>query len=299
MFINIAFIAIAIIALFNPQLDPVFWNDNQMSLGDINFRRLKLLTYEPSYYSLLLAPIAFYYLIKIALKKIDQPVLYFVLLLSPMILSLSFGVILGMILAFALLVVMNAKEVLLRKTNLRFLIPGIVLVCSGLAILWVFFPNNIFFLRITNTLSGKDLSFNGRTFDSFILGIRIACEKSFWWGTGLGQVKLIGLDFFKKFYHYDNFTVDDIGIPNNVADILATFGMVGVIIKLCAEIYFYRITRVATNYYRQSLFLFVFIYQFTGSYIMNIAEYAIWVIAFKQNIFTEFDKPVKHQDREL
>jgi hypothetical protein len=34
----------------------------------------------------------------------------------------------------------------------------------------------------------------------------------------------------------------------------------------------------------------MFIYQFTGSYIYNIAEYAIWLLAFN-NVFEEFDKP--------
>jgi hypothetical protein len=45
---------------------------------------------------------------------------------------------------------------------------------------------------------------------------------------------------------------------------------------------------VWTNYYRLLLFLFVFIYQFTGSFITNVAEYVIWILAFT-NTFHQFD----------
>ncbi|MGZ5135232.1 MAG: hypothetical protein ACXWCG_08785, partial [Flavitalea sp.] len=49
-------------------------------------------------------------------------------------------------------------------------------------------------------------------------------------------------------------------------------------------------TKVWSNYYRLSLFLFIFIYQFTGSYLTNIAEYVIWILAFHPGLFTEFDR---------
>jgi hypothetical protein len=46
---------------------------------------------------------------------------------------------------------------------------------------------------------------------------------------------------------------------------------------------------VYNNYYRFALFVFVFIFQFTGSFITNIAELAIWILAFT-NTFEEFDR---------
>jgi hypothetical protein len=55
-------------------------------------------------------------------------------------------------------------------------------------------------------------------------------------------------------------------------------------------IYGYFKTRVYNNYYRQALFLFIFIYQFTGSNIVSINEYVIWVLAFATTQFHEFDK---------
>ena len=109
-------------------------------------------------------------------------------------------------------------------------------------------------------------------------------------GVGPGQTKSIGLDFFKEFYNYANFTENEIGIPNSLGDTLATFGVVGVIIKLCLEVYFFLKAKVYNNFYRLGLFLFIFIYQFTGSFITNIAEYIIWLMAFSPWLFKEFDK---------
>ncbi len=47
-------------------------------------------------------------------------------------------------------------------------------------------------------------------------------------------------------------------------------------------------TKVWRNYYRLLLFVFVFIYQFTGSFITNIAEYVIWIMVFT-TVFKEYD----------
>jgi hypothetical protein len=35
----------------------------------------------------------------------------------------------------------------------------------------------------------------------------------------------------------------------------------------------------------------MFVYQFTGSFISNIAEYVIWILAFKPDLFPEFQHP--------
>jgi hypothetical protein len=161
----------------------------------------------------------------------------------------------------------------------------------------LFFPDNVIFTRISNVFAGKDTSFKGRTFDSFYLGAEIAREKSLLFGVGPGQVKVLGLDNFINFYHYTNFTMEEVGIPNAVGDTLATFGIVGLLLRFCLEIYFFFSTKVMHNYYRLSLFLFVFIYQFTGSFLVNIAEYVIWLMAFHQGIFEEFDKTAFRSQR--
>ena len=57
---------------------------------------------------------------------------------------------------------------------------------------------------------------------------------------------------------------------------------------MLVEIFFFFQTRVWTNYYRLWLFLFMFIFQFAGSFITNVAEYVIWILAFTK-VFEQFN----------
>ncbi|HET9430639.1 MAG TPA: hypothetical protein VFO70_05650, partial [Chitinophagaceae bacterium] len=77
-----------------------------------------------------------------------------------------------------------------------------------------------------------------------------------------------------------------------MAETLAIFGWVGFWIKLLVELALFYFTKVWTNYYRLLLFFFIFIYQFTGSFITNMAEYVIWILAFT-NVFKQFDSRLK------
>ncbi len=72
------------------------------------------------------------------------------------------------------------------------------------------------------------------------------------------------------------------------AETLAVFGWVGFFLRFVVEIFLFFYTKVWTNYYRLLLFFFMFIYQFTGSFITNVAEYVIWILAFT-NVFNQFD----------
>ena len=65
-----------------------------------------------------------------------------------------------------------------------------------------------------------------------------------------------------------------------MADLLATFGWVGFFSKLLAEIFLFRKTKVKTSSFRLCLFIFMFIYQFVGSFSTNIVEVFFWVAAF-------------------
>src|SRR5829696_4987303 len=100
-------------------------------------------------------------------------------------------------------------------------------------------------------------------------------------------IKVVGLELFNAFYK-NLFTPNQLAIPNNIGDILANYGILGVIIKLSLEIYSFFKTRTYMNYYRLALFLFVFIYQFAGSFITNITEYVLWIMAFYPALFPEF-----------
>ena len=72
------------------------------------------------------------------------------------------------------------------------------------------------------------------------------------------------------------------------AETLAIFGWVGFCVRIFIELSLFFYTKVWKNYYRLLLFLFIFLYQFTGSFITNIAEYVIWIMAFT-NAFPQFD----------
>lgn len=290
LFINIVFVIIALIVLFIPSLVNRFWYANSITEGVESLKRLRMLTYEPSYYSTLFVPIALYYYLKLIVLKLPDPKTVLILLTIPLLLSLSFGVILGLALSLLFTLLYGSRDFFPDK-NLPayFLISGIVLLLL-LVIVSEVFPHNIFVLRIANVFKGKDTSFQGRTFDSFYLGWKIANEKSIYFGCGLGQAKLLGLDIFRNFYNNPQYTLEEVGIPNAVGDTFATFGIIGTFIRLALEVYFFFKTRVSDNYYRLSLFLFIFIYQFTGSFITNIAEYVIWIMAFTPGIFEEFDK---------
>ena len=289
LLLNVAFIIIALIALYIPSLKGRFWYSNEITSG-VETVRLKMLTYEPSYYSILFVPIALYYYLKLVILKLPNPFITFVLLTAPLLLSLSFGVILGLVLALLFTFLLGSRRFFPNKNvPIYIALAGIVFLLL-LILATQLFPNNVFVVRIANALSGRDTSFKGRTFDSFYLGWEIAAKKSLLFGCGFGQTKELGIDLFNNLYSTTSYTVQTVGIPNSLGDTLSTLGIVGLILRLYLEIYFFFKTKVNTNYYRLALFLFIFIYQFTGSFITNIAEYAIWVMAFHQNIFSEFDK---------
>jgi hypothetical protein len=288
--LNFFFIIIALFALYSVTLSQIFWFNNYITAGAATQKRLQMLTYEPSYYSLLLVPIAIYYYLKMMALELPNAKLLFVLVTLPLLLSLSFGVLLGLAFAIIITVIVGIRRFFPDRNFLLYLLIAFIVILVALVVCLEVFPDSILFLRISNVFAGKDTSFKGRTFDSFYLAWQIAKEKSIVFGCGPGQVKLIGLKYFIKFYNNTSFTVEDIGIPNAAADTFATFGVVGLVIRFSLELYFFYATRVYRNYYRLSLFIFIFIYQFTGSFLANIAEYVIWLMAFHQGIFEEFDK---------
>jgi hypothetical protein len=295
--LNFVFFLIAVIGLTIPWLKQLLWTSSYMSYNIEGVYRLRMLTYEPSYYSTLLVPIAVYYYIK-ALRNQLTDWFFIILMVSlPLLLSFSFGVISGMILALAVMLILNLGAFFGKRKAALYILIGTSLLFASLIVAFVFFPDNIFFQRLSNVFEGRDSSFRGRTHDSLFLAWEVAKMKSTIFGVGLGQTKVLGLDLWREFYAF-NFSQDQIAIPNVLGDTLATFGIAGIVIRIGLEIYFFFKSRVFSNYYRLTLFIFAFIYQFTGSYLYNIAEIAIWVLAFT-NIFPEFDKPKKAVEFEL
>ena len=163
----------------------------------------------------------------------------------------------------------------------------LIILIPGLFLMAFIFPENMLFERIQNILSGQDASGKGRTSEAFTIANMLLEKKDHFWGIGIGQVKIIGADTIRSFYMYP-LDYDIISIPNVTAETLAWFGWIGLFIRFALQIFLFIYTKVWTNYFRLVLFIFIFVYQFTGSFITNNAEYVIWILAFT-NVFREFD----------
>jgi hypothetical protein len=294
---NAVMVLIALPFFFVPKpYREYFWYINTLTQGLDDFPRLALFTYEASYYALLLIPILYYYVLKFFFNSIGHNKwLTLLMVLVPMLLSLSFGV-LGITLITLLFMLLFFSRRLFRyKRPFVIFCVAAFAVLAGFIFLTIYFPGNALFVRIAHVVAGTDTSANGRTTDSFGLAWRIIGLKSILFGAGLGQIKVMAIEVIHTYYRYWG-ELGRYDIPNAMGETLAIFGVAGVIIRLLLEVWLFFKTKVYSNYYRLALFLFIFMYQFTGSFITNIVEYVIWIFAFSQ-VFKQFDispKPNRH-----
>jgi len=286
--INFFLVCVACIIFFIPAVRGLMWSVYDVSTGLTKFPRLSLFTYEPSYYSTLLVPLAFYYYLKMIFFKFPNTGYVFFMVSFPLIISFSLGAILGITFSFVILFFPDIRSFFMKKNVAVYTLTAGLFITAAFIVLYYIYPNNPLYLRIRNIFSGRDSSFKGRASDSFQLAWSVAKEKSIYFGIGLGQLKLIGVKIWNDFYN-TIFNINSIAIPNAVAETFAIYGIAGLIIRFSLEWYFFFRTKTYSNYYRLGLFIFIFIYQFTGSYFFNIAEYTIWALAFSQ-VFEEFNR---------
>jgi len=275
-----------IIFFFTPYAS-IFWINQFLTQGIDNFQRFKLFTYEASYYATLFIPLFFFYFVQIILGQNRMNAwLLLPMILLPFILSFSLGVLSIVFIAIVLLCLFYFKNLIRKKRVVNILVLLMLVGIPMAVFLFLFFPGNPLFSRINNIFVGDDPSGRGRTFEAFILATKLLAEKSYTWGIGLGQIKILGANIIRDFYLYPlDYPV--VAIPNATAETLAIFGWVGLTIRLLIQIALFLYTRVWTNYFRILLFLFIFMYQFTGSFITNVAEYVIWILAFTE-VFPQF-----------
>ncbi len=288
--LNALLVLVAIPFFFLPRMyQEWFWYFNKLTKGVTDFPRLALLTYEASYYSLLLIPVVYYYLCKFFFRRFEGrkwPTL--LLALVPMVLSFSFGVIGASVLSVLLICFWYRKSLFRKQRAFVLFFSFVFLAVGGLMVFFTFFPEHFLVIRLKNILAGTDTSTNGRTTDSFMMAWRIASERDIFFGAGLGQIKIVNIEIVRKYFNYWGvFARYD--IPNAMGETLAIFGLLGVVFRLGLEFFLFFRTRVYDNYYRLALFLFIFIYQFTGSFITNVVEYLIWVLAFSP-VFPQFNR---------
>ena len=287
LIINGLFVLISLLLLFVPHLKNLVWYTMSISEGIEAMPRLKMFTPEASHYSFITALLFIYFFIRCLFFKVKNPWFLLFLAAVPLLLSFSLGVIAALVLSFLLLVVLNYQkwfQWVLPPKKIVFIVLAIIFL---LVLIYFLFPENPLYIRIQNLLEGKDTSGRGRTYESFILGDKVAALKSRFWGIGPGQLKLIGRDTIVQYYYY--LTIPDvIRIPNATAETLAYYGYLGLFIRIGLQLFLFIKTKVWTNPFRLWLFLFVFIYQLTGSYINNGYEYILWILVFTP-VFKELD----------
>jgi len=290
--VNLLMLGICLLLRFIPGGTDWVWYTVPISPGVPVVPRLKMFTYEASYYSLLITPLVLYYLLKCWLCKAKVGVLFLSLILS-LLLSFSLGVIAGIVISLFLMIIFRFNT-LYTKLPVRWLMIASILLIILTVGLYIFYPQNALFLRLHNIWAGKDTSARGRTYEAFTIAWEVAKMKSLYWGTGPGQLKSLGRDYIIQYYHYAHIP-QTVRIPNAVAETLSIYGIAGLIIRFGLILFLFIRTRVWNNYYRLSLFIFMFIYQFTGSFISNTAEYMIWAIAFCPGILRAFEVPPKKE----
>ncbi len=291
LYYNFIFVCIALVLLFTPFWDWL-WIDWWVSPSVGNLPRLALLTYEPSYYSTLLVPLFFFFGLKALAKPRGHELLQWGLVLLPLFLSFSMGVLASLFLSTVLVLLWQWCGRYIAKSWAQLSVVLLVLGSIGLLGLLVFYSNNPVFARIGDILSGNDSSGKGRTFQAFELAYLLAESQNLLFGVGFGQIKEVGALYFTQVFGY----VEDMSIANTLGETLAHLGLLGLGLRLFFEIFLFFRTAVYQNYFRLLIFVYVFIYQFTGSFYTNIAEYVLWVLAFT-NCFPQFDRHtyLRHQ----
>lgn len=286
LILNFVLCLLGILFYFTPY-DRIFWIRQTLSEQVFGVHRFRMFTYEASYYAMLFAPLfVFYWLQYTFVQNRIKNQWLIPMIFLPLLLSFSLGVITALLLAGLITFLIYFPLLIRKRRVVNSLIYAALLTVSIAGIMFLFFKNNPFFLRLLNLIEGDDTSGNGRTIDAFILTGKIIKEKSELWGIGPGELKYVGKDIIQGYYLYKPDA--PVAIPNAAAETWLLFGWVGLVFRLGIQFVLFFYTKVWKNYYRLMLFLFVFIYQFTGSYITNPAEYVIWILAFT-NVFSQFD----------
>lgn len=270
--------------------DSYLWSFVPISANVSPIPRLKMFTYEPSYYALLLVPLILYYLqfLYYGATEVSR-VKLLIMAMVPFVFALSYGAIGIIIACFFVFLILNLFSGQRRIETFRFLNIYVVLVCISCFFLLVFFDDSPLLTRVYNILNGKDTSVNGRSFEAYSLAYLIIREKSELFGVGPGQVDVAGQNIINFFYDYMPTESGDAPVarlPSSVAESFATFGFIGLGLRFFILFYLFVKTRVRTSSYRFMLFIFMFIYQFVGSFTTSVVELSIWVITFT-NIFPD------------
>jgi hypothetical protein len=285
----INFVLVVFAVLLGIKTD-ILWYYVQFTAGYDTFPRLKLFELEASHYSLSLMPL-FYYSFWKSIKEWRTQRKYLWLLVSvaiSLLLSFSLGVLAVISISHLIVLLMRAHSFIADK-ELRVTLSTLTGIASlGLLLLYVVYPENPLFYRIDNLFNGLDTSGRGRTYEAFDIAQMVLEIHNPVFGIGLGQFKIIGRDALIYYYKFAN-TPIVARLPNCMAETLVTYGFLGFAFKLGLQIFLFVKMKVWANLFRLSLFISLFVYQFTGSYLSNTMEYVLWILVFVPNL-TDFDQ---------
>jgi len=279
---NMLLVFLAIVVLPFSAINHFVWDFTPISPDVPVIPRLMLFGFEPSHYGLLLSPVFLYFIWRVITGQAEKPLFTSLAVAIPLILSLSFGIIAGLFLCVVFTMTWHFRRIsaMVRK---RFISGGILLVLAAI-VMFVLQPENPVSLRVSNILEGRDTSMQGRLFDSFMFARDLLLHYNVVFGVGPGQVKILAHDMILNFYQYEGDYATVMRIPNAMAETIAVFGIYGFLLKLILPVYFFFKFRIMDNLFSCSLFFFIFMYQFTGSFLGNAAEIGIWAIVFASNL---------------
>jgi hypothetical protein len=287
--VNSVLLLIALIILPFPVVRDFMWDTTPMSRNLSAIPRLQMLAYEPSHYGLLLTPVFLFFFLKIIPGKTGHPLLLASGIGLPLLLTFSFGIMGALFLA-----ILIASTAFFSKFNVdtkRLILYSLLFLLAVSAGFWLFWPDNPLFIRMENIVAGADSSSKGRLVYSFMFAKDLVMEHNAWLGVGPGQIKMLAHDLIINFYKYTGEYAEIVRIPNSMGEMLATYGFYGVILKIAIEVIFFFRLKIYRNLYSLSLFIFIFIYQFTGSFVVNAAEIGAWALVFSSRIPAfEFDR---------
>jgi hypothetical protein len=286
LIVNLILFAIALVILPFASLRDIMWDLTPMSAKLPPIPRLQLFSYEPSHYGLLLAPVFLFFILKILTGKSKSLLLPALAIGIPLVLTFSFGIIGAISLA-----VLSGTAVYFRKFSIkarRIVVYSYLLFFILLIVVLIIWPGNPFIARMENIFTGTDSSTKGRLIYAFMFARDLIFQNHAWLGVGPGQIKILAHDLIINFYQYTGEYAEVVRIPNSMGEMLATYGIYGFFLKIFFEIWFFVRLKLYRNLYSFCLFIFIFIYQFTGSFLVNAAELGTWAFVFASR-FNDFE----------
>ncbi|WP_188151605.1 hypothetical protein [Teredinibacter waterburyi] len=239
------------------------WTDS----GSYGVNRLQLFFYEPSIYSLVSSIFVIYAVTNFLKLKNKESFYLLMLSIFPLFLSKSFGV----MSAIALSIILgDIKNIAISLSSFKTWALGLIL------ILTLIFMADSLIERFESALQGQDNSGMVRVVYSLLSAIELVKDEGVLLGVGPGQLK----------YVIGKYTAEHVGfgaserLPNSVASTIATVGILGFSLKLIILIGLFYFTRSYKFSYSRCIFIFIFIYQFTGGYFNNLNEFVPIAFSF-------------------